>query len=123
MTIFAFVVLTKVENNQLNEHAKVFTYQCGFPIFPNNNVECTDLNFGGNVLETNHKITCKDKIETQMDHTYSSYVHCGKEDVTLDTPKGHCPMCEAFLETKELVTKDRGQVDMDRAMMMETANA
>ena len=85
--IFSFAALTKVEKDHLKEHIKARTYQCGHPILPNNNVEFTDFNFGRNVLETNHKITCKSKIEAQMDHVYHSCVHCSKEDVTLETPK------------------------------------
>ena len=82
----------------------------------------TDLNFGSNALETNHKITCEDKIETQVDHFCPSCVCCGKEEVTLDSPKGNRPMCESCLDTKELVSKGHGKVDKDRAIKKEIKN-
>ena len=97
MAIFVFAALTKVEKDHLKEHVKACAHQCGHPIFPNSNVEIIDLNFGSNMLETNHKIICKDKIETQIDHIYPSCVHCGKEDIILDAPKGYRPTCEASL--------------------------
>ena len=51
-----------------------------------------------------------------MDHIYPSCVSCGKVNVTLGTSKGHRPMREACLETKDLVSKGNGKVDKDRAM-------
>ena len=57
MAIFAFEALTKVEKDQLKKYVKECTCQCGFLIFPNNNIEFADLNFGISKLEINHKIT------------------------------------------------------------------
>ena len=120
--IYAFSALSKEEKVQLQEFIGVHTCQCGYPLFPNNNIEFTDLSFGANTLETNHKLTCSDKIESQMDHIFPACTHCGKEELAADMPKGYRPMRTECLKTKELVVKGWKKVDKEAAIKRAISN-
>ena len=51
-----------------------------------------------------------------MDHIFPSYVHFGKEDVSLDTPKGNRPMRKDCFKQKELFPKKRSKFDKDESI-------
>ena len=57
-----------------------------------------------------------------MDHVFPSCVHCGNDDVALDVPKGHRPMCKYCIYAIELVPKGRSKVNNDISIKTGVAN-
>ena len=87
------------------EYVKVYSHQCGLTLYPNNDIEHPHLDFGSNIEENNHSLSCEHKVEICVDHVFPSCVLCGKEDISLDTPKSNRLMYKDFLKGKELVRK------------------
>lgn len=121
--IFAFNALSKEDKLKLQEFIEARAHQCGYPLFPENNIEFADLNFGTNTLETNRKLTCSDKIESQMDRVCPSCVCCGKEELADDVPRGYRPMRPLCIKTKELAHKGRKKVDKGASIKRAVSNA
>ena len=112
-SIYAFSALKKNQKKSLLEYLKVYSFQCGLLICPNNNIEHAYLDFGSNIVETNHSLTCEDKVEIHMDHMFPACMYCGKEEISLDATKGNRPMCKDYLKGKELVPKGLSKADKD----------
>ena len=108
--IYAFSALDKDQKEILQGHANVCSCQCGLPLCPKNNVEHSHLDSGSNTAETNHSVSCGDKIESQIDHVIPSCTCCGHDFISLDTPQGNLLMCKVYLEEKNSFR--RGEVKL-----------
>lgn len=98
--IYALKQLNKDQREDLREYISLYNYQCGYPLYPENNIEFTTLNFGNNTVETNHNVTCNDLIDIHMDYKFPSCVYCGNENLDLDLGNKFRPMCKECLKTK-----------------------
>ena len=94
-------------------HVKVYSCNCGLPLFLNNNVEHVYLDFGSKTVETNHSITYNDNIESHIDQIFPACTCYGDEFICLDTPKGNRPMYKDCLRIKELILKGQSKADKD----------
>lgn len=93
------------------------TYNCGYPLCPENIIEFTSLDFGDYTLETNHNVTCEDLVDLHMDSKFFCCMYCGKNEIDLDLHKKHRPMCKECLNIKvkvevgKRVTSNNDKID------------
>ena len=78
---------------------------CEFPSCLQFDTSQTELNFGNNTVETNHKIKFDDLIEQNMDTIFPACAHCGDQKCDLNIPAGHYFMSTEFHLAKQPVVR------------------
>ena len=67
-----FKALSKEQKEALKDYLENYTHNCGFTSHPQFDIAQTELNFGNNLVETNHKIAYDDLIEQHLDHIFTA---------------------------------------------------
>ena len=94
----------------LKEYVSLNVFKCGFPLFPENDVNYTDFNFGENIIEINYNRKFEDITDRYLDSIYSSCVYYSYKILCLDFPSQHRLMCEACFKIKGKSLKGNNNV-------------
>lgn len=111
-----FQSMSKSKKMELKKYLEAYECRCGLPLFPDNNIGHAHLDFGSNILETNHNITCDNLIERHMDHIFTSCTCCGNKKLNLDVGSKCRPMCHECSKSKVKVINGNNKTNMNNAI-------